>query len=721
MLFYLRNLCSTEVHRGDPWEIKVKIPDEVRTNKKARDEWVNSPKLKHVCYSLWEGLNPSRRVSTSARDNTNPPTVCHGLALDFDAAATDEKVEKIISRLPLPVYAVERTLTPGYWRAIILFEKPITFSSLEMVKHFLKFIEDLWRPGGNFDKPAFLEANRYYTSSGDFTVRGDVAPVADVDKLQASAFRTYKFLEFHAGINFKIEEIEARLAERHPDFRRLWTGAFDFEAQGPTFWIPESTSPKSAIIKENGIYTFSAHAEKPFYGWSELLGEDFVKDKRDTAYSEITKRIYRTQKEYLIKMHDERWKSHDKSDVMLLLRDQFGLSNKLQPSGLSPVDEALSYIQQFRRVDGAAPFLFCPDELVRVNENLVLNEVAHVRNFISPAEGPAQWGANGKFSWLCQFFDTFFEGEGNPLKYFLAHLSRFYRSAVDSRPASGQAVIIAGGVGIGKTFLTNFILGTMFGGFGRPTDYLLGRDSFGGHLFSSAVWSLDDGVMGVDQHSRRAYAERLKAIVANRGHQYHLKFRTPVDGLQWAGRVYITCNLDPHSLRSHVPDLDVSNRDKVMLFRATEEVKADFRRDESHLEIVRRELPHFCRWLYDHVPDEEVLAVGKNMNRFGVTSYYDADLEARVGSTSSSSVLGDIIQSFADQPGLYKEGTKVLDYIDMLTPDLHQQLTQLFGSTMSSFSATYFTQLMEALSSQPDSRVTRLINGGQTIWRIHRD
>ena len=49
----------------------------------------------------------------------------------------------------------------------------------------------------------------------------------------------------------------------------------------PTFWVPESISPLSAIVRENGVQTFSAHAHKPFFSWPELLGAEWVKQFED--------------------------------------------------------------------------------------------------------------------------------------------------------------------------------------------------------------------------------------------------------------------------------------------------------------------------------------------------------------------------------------------------------------------------------------------------------
>ena len=57
----------------------------------------------------------------------------------------------------------------------------------------------------------------------------------------------------------------------------------------------------------------------------------------------------------------------------------------------------------------------------------------------------------------------------------------------------------------------------------------------------------------------------LKKIPANYAFQYHPKFRDQIM-LPWAGRVVITCNADPESIRI-LPDIEMSMLDKICLFR----------------------------------------------------------------------------------------------------------------------------------------------------------
>lgn len=718
MLPFLKNLSSTEVFTGAPWEIKVSIPEKAMSDKAARDGWATNPKTDHCCYSAWQGTNPALRISTR-KGSQNPPAVCLGLVLDFDYPATGEERQRHLSSIPLPVYAVEHTLTPGHWRAVLIFESPEGFASVEMARHFLQAVAKKWKLAGGFDRAAFEEPNRYYTSSGRFDILGGKVPKSEVSKLIGEVFRDYKFGEFSVGVDLSLESIEKALEEKFPEFRQKWTGPFTWEAQGPTFWIPQSASPKSAILKRNGFYTFSSSAEKSFYSWTELLGADFVNERRNGVFGQITERIYRTQRDYLLKMHDDVWRAHDKGDLVNYLRITLGLSSKVDDGGKSPIDEALAYIREFRRVDAIAPFLYDPREIIHLKGKKIINELAGRKLVLQPAPVPGVWGPTGNFPWLSHFLETLFVDSENALPYFLAWMSRFYKSGYQESPCSGHALGIAGGVGVGKTYLSTYLLPRIFGPLGHPIDYLTGDDKFGGQLFGCAIWSIDDGSVGMDYNKRKAYSERLKAAIANRGQRYHLKFQTPVEGLVWGGRIVITCNLDAHSVRSSFPNLDMSNRDKIMLFRAVDQVQAKFLPEDGHNAIVEKELPFFCKFLLDYQPPAHILATGANANRFGVRSYLEETLLEKLQLTSPLNNIASTLREFKVHAFEVEDGRKPPAYLDFTGAELFENLNQRFPNQFRGYNYLLFTQSMEALADAEDSGISAIIDGSSYVWRLY--
>jgi hypothetical protein len=284
------------------------------------------------------------------------------------------------------------------------------------------------------------------------------------------------------------------------------------------------------------------------------------------------------------------------------------------------------------------------------------------------------------------------------------------------KPPSGHALIRAGGTGNGKTFLSNYLLPTMCGGMAKPNEYLTGEDTFGGQLYEAAVWAIDDGSVGLDARDRKIYSERLKAAVANRGQRFHMKFRTPVEGVQWQGRIVGTCNLDSKSVRSIIPNLDISIRDKIMLFRCVETCKARFMDDDAHLEIVNKELPYFCRYLLEYQIPAHIKTRGSGGNRFGINAYHDEVLLTKAQMTSPTNNLYSALKELKVE--LFKDCRE--DHLDFSGLELFEVLSSRFERHFKSISYMMFTQDMESLADQHEDLDVLEIEG-KYHWRLYRD
>jgi hypothetical protein len=66
---------------------------------------------------------------------------------------------------------------------------------------------------------------------------------------------------------------------------------------------------------------------------------------------------------------------------------------------------------------------------------------------------PADADDPEKSAWLHEFFEKVWDpDQPRQRDYFLAWFKRFYQNALEGHPVSGQAAVIAGQAGIGKTF-----------------------------------------------------------------------------------------------------------------------------------------------------------------------------------------------------------------------------------------------------------------------------
>lgn len=625
MIRYLRNLSLHQALSGDEvlpwdWEPSSPIPQRVKGDKKARFTWITNPDTDHYVYSLAEGVNPNCRIIADKQgDSSNPLQTLYGLAVDYDAPLQDHEIQAGLARVLRTPNYIERTLS-GYVRLVYLFASPLNLPGEHAAREFYRVCMDklklkLFGPG--FDEPAFLEPGKYYTNSANWMVVDESARLEEtlVRGWWLDASKKVAWDRVVTGPNVPIEVAAEALAAKYPKFAQ-WPGEFVVGAQGPTFWIEGSESPKSASVHETGVYTFAAHAPKPFYSWADLLGAAFVDEYRTKQQATATEGVYFDGQAYWVKSLDGRWQWWNQNNLLNYLQVVRKVSSRKDKSTqLSELDETLNHVHMHQRVDSATPFVFYPPGIITRGNKKLLN-VSNVRPLM-PVPEMAKWGPDGRFPWLSQFFDTLFT---TPIQkeIFLAWLTRAYKGAINQRPTQGQVVVVMGGVRVGKTLLSSGIMSRLFGGHADASCFITGKDNFGGELFEVGVWAIDDNSYVNTAQDGRRLAEKLKALAANSHHRYNQKFEK--GGMtDWMGRALVTANCDEVSVQQ-IPVTDVSNSDKLMLFRAVETSKMDFLTDSWALgEILDKEMPFFAAWLRDNVIRPELMGD----SRFGLKHYHE--------------------------------------------------------------------------------------------------
>lgn len=715
-MFSIPNLVSTRVTRQLPWEFKCEIPAEVRTDKAARTSWINAPVRKHCCYSFFEGLTEGLRVSKGDKEiEGNPPHRIHGWAVDIDEPLDKAELLKRAEKLA-PFYPawIEHTLS-GNWRLVFLFDTPLLLPSYEFAIFFQKKILEyipFKRLSAEFDKGAWEEPNRYYTTSGEWEKLPEKPfPQKVLEGFLVSISGKFEWAKHgaHDGPVVPVEAVVPHLREKFPRFSE-WPGEFVEGAQGPSFWIEGSESPMSAIVRPTGMQTFAAHAPKGFYPWADLVGKAALERFEAEALAGAVAGIYFDGRHYWRKLERGDWKPFERGDAQLYLKVSRGVEEKGKPSTL---DRAVLYIQEHHNVDVAGPFVFQPDGLLPDN-NRVLN--ISTRRVLSPAEGPQTWGPEGDFPTLSQFFDGFFCSE-DQLPYFLAWFQWAYKGFLALNAQPGQVVIIAGKAAVGKTFLNRGILGNAFGGFADAQAYLTGTDNFNAELFRAGHWPVDDSSAASSSNKHRLWTEALKRAVANTTHRFNEKFRT-AGVVEWQGRIVITCNDDEESMRI-LPDLGCTNMDKVCLFIAADKAPITFSDTfQERVAMVRRELPHFLRWLLDWEAPKEIRDPG---TRYGVKPYHHEILTLRAHLSSPVGGFNDLIEDwrqsyFANRApeAEYWEGTathllRAVTLEDPLTQNIMREFSSLqrMGSMLSSLKARGFPMEISDRGNQRFYRIPK--------------
>jgi hypothetical protein len=417
--------------------------------------------------------------------------------------------------------------------------------------------------------------------------------------------------------------------------------------------------------------------------------------------------IYYDGKTFFMKAADGIWRY----EMVAMLSSELkcrGFSDRA-PKGaaMSPMDKAKAFIREHRRVDGAGPSLYNPNELWFEGGKKYLNTAKNVR-ITKAAETAAAWGDG--FPRYAAILDNVF-AHPDYKEIFLFWLKRFYESAEQGKLCMGQAMILVGPVHCFKTFLIERLLAPAMGGYADLSSVVSGEgNGFNADLFQSPLAIIDDSRAAESESALQRYASYVKKLVAHGKHKYHEKYLTPIM-VEWRGRVVIAANDDPVSIKA-VPALDISNEDKIIALALKTYEEGPI---VEELKDVETELPALLAWIkaWD-VPPKYIDAA----NRYVVRSYIADEVREKIDASGRHAELRDTLNAWWDRrDGNEWEGTTV---------DLHQSLNDTFDNN--SLTREWPVRLLSArlmqLSTRGDSNVVLLNRryGRQKVyrWRLTR-
>ena len=636
----IKNLRSNTVFQFDPTSWTANYPD--LQSKTAFRQWCQNPVTDHAFISGVEGVNGHVRVGAE-----NPPHKITALVLDYDVppdwASLKDDLLKRLGGTPLPTWAVETW--SGNMRLIWELDEPVLVNEhtagavLEELAKTVKSTKLYAGYDNTSTNPSqYFEAGRKWVSFGG-SLSSESALLA--------VYKAGSGKQVLTDVTIPLEDIKAEIDSRWPG---RWSGDFAPGARGPLFWIDDGVDRHGAIVREEGMVCFSDRAGSPFVNWREIFGSDFVKNYETKKISSGVKDIYYDGRDFWLVSASGAQK-HNRENISLHLRVSGFSSEKKKGQLVSDVDAALHYIVTTNRVDGAAPYVFRSDYIVRERDGRKIINTSR-----SKALEPADNGDPSNWPWLNNFFSLFFDPVADelgcqPLDFWYAWLSRSYQAALQKSELSGHAVIIAGAPRRGKTLLSQFIVGNLLGGFADAADYLAAKTTFNKALSEVPVWTIDDSVSATSFADHRKFVEVLKKLVANPRIQVEQKYCDRVD-IPWFGRAIITLNEDANSL-SMIPNLESSNRDKLMAFRISDNSFTNFLPNHQQEALILRELPFFARWLLDYQTNPAVIGPA----RYGVRSYFHPLVEnsARDSSTrqGSTELLDIFLRYYAEaNPGI---------------------------------------------------------------------
>jgi hypothetical protein len=682
--FKLKNLSDSVADPMEkPWDYEPTCeveyptkPEDVATFK----QWGAKCTTDHAYLSMYEGLSVGVRV-TKGPDG-NHPFRLHGLIVDYDSkspAGMKEHIQKNTPSAILPRWLVHTA--SGNSRLVWMFERPLMLASHTLTRKFLALVSKelkLVKWAGGFDADAFGDPTRYFEIGKQWEKLFDdaIIPTSMTEAWLLKAAEDVR-LDEDKTLRYKIPFADLS-TEMHNRFPGRWTGDLYPGARGVRFWDPSADNDSAAVAFAEGMYCFTGN--RSFVPWDAIFGKAFV-DKYEADYvSGAVENSAYDGKSFWI-MEDDVWDQWSKEDFAQELRCRGYDGVKPRGKTASEIDTIENVIKKTKRVSKALPFLFYPAGIINYKGAKYMNtSTVRVLQPSAPfAPSPMESISSIKLEcpFLYKFFVSLFSEDQNPedpqLIAFLSWLKYFYQSSYEGKPGPGQALVLAGAAGKGKTFLNRAVLGGLMGGHNDASHHLVDGSQWTDLIANSPIMAIDDAIATSDYQTQVKFTQRLKKYTANASVSYNAKYGATGE-VPWFGRAIITCNLDPESLRI-LPGMDQATRDKIMLFR-TSPVIVKFGTWEELEKMLAKELPKFARFLLEWPMPEDRIS---DEARFYVKPYHDKALfeEALYQSadgTTTEVLIGFLSQYFEEYPTRdVWEGSGVL---------LHAQMSERFDGVM---------------------------------------
>lgn len=328
---------------------------------------------------------------------------------------------------------------------------------------------------------------------------------------------------------------------------------------------------------------------------------------------------WKGSKYYFRREGDDGFSELNQAEIARFLRVDFGMDNKpwKDPAGaLIPgqIDRLLNHVVKFRYVDAVASVAGVKAGFYQDGGARLL--VVSTPKLIDPVPGECET--------ILSFLQTLL-GEDGSLRFRL-WLKVAYEALRDNQRRHGQALVLCGPSGKGKSVLQTKIITAVLGGReADPKSYLSEKTDFNSEMIASEHLKIEEVPSSVGYDKRLTLGERLKELCVNHSQRLHEKNKVAVTVKpQW--RLSISLNDEPERLKC-LPPLTPDFRDKLLLLGTGKEdffQRYDGEADPlgCFLSAVAKELPAFCA----HLLALEIPETLKD-RRYGVRSHVDVTIE----------------------------------------------------------------------------------------------
>ena len=629
------NLMASAVNFGQPWQQRVIAHDKLR-DKAAYRSYICNPATKDCLFSGIRGMNKHEMVSRE-----NPAVSMIAVVADYDMVMSDEERMKKTAKLTIKPNFISSSYSGGT-HAVWFLQAPLPLMpNAEMVQALLETIVrklKLKNAYGQLDGKAFYNTSQYYHAGWNWQ-QISTEPIAESMSLLwlDEALKKSKFTT--TGTQIPLARIWEEMQKRGWD--KKWGGdkAFELGARGVRFWDPLADCPTSAIVKENGMICFTGPF--PFQSWADIFGSDFIDAFRADTFGKALSECYMVNNTFYVcnnlRAEDGSYKpcllTYNRQNFESLATEKYGLNSKPEQEGEdSPVKQLVAKIATYNTLPAACPFIYRKERIIHIQGEARLN-TSFLRVHEPDLSKGQEWGDG--FPWIAAFMERLFP-DIIQRDRFMAAWAYAYRNAYKGEPKNGHTIFIAGSVGSGKNFLSECLYGASMGGAVDASEYVLGQTRFNDHLMGSGVWTLNDTVSKGDYRERAIFAKSLKKMAANHFHSCEGKYKSAT-GIYWSGRIIVTLNTDPDSLQL-LPDIELSNRDKLSLFKTADEPM----NDADGAAKAKAEMGALCAFLLNwEIPEH---CVGDA--RWGVRNYLHPELLAEASDSSPTASFREILTLF---------------------------------------------------------------------------
>jgi hypothetical protein len=385
---------------------------------------------------------------------------------------------------------------------------------------------------------------------------------------------------------------------------------------------------------------------------------------------------------------------------------------KIPLSLISPLDEALLRIQHEQGVDFVGP-------LAGYHEGF--HDFSPLRCLVTTSPSLVTPLA-GEFPVLLDFLHGLLgDPDGRQLVQLMGWLKVAIESLSTGNHRPGQALVLVGPAGCGKSLLQKLITVLLGGRCAKPYQVMTKGTSFNKDLFGAEHLMIEDEQPSHDIRARRAFGTSIKDLTVNTDQRFHPKHRDAMI-LRPFWRLSVSLNDEPENLQV-LPPMDESIEDKIIILKAVSNpmpmpTRTSAERKAFWDQLIQ-ELPAFLRFLELMEIPEELTS-----ERFGLTHYHHPDVVEALALLSPEADLLDLIDSAFFGPGVLSDSTREPDgSVRISAKYLEEYLTAFQGSSgrearrLLEYRGRCATYLGRLAKSAPD-RVEQVRTSSERLWLL---